>query len=200
MNVARDFALKDVCLTEMEDGGALEWLNHNVDHNKAHAARSLGAVRTAACDWGWYDGARDESAPADAHQRRSIAALASTRWDAIIGSDLVYSDFGAAVLPRVLAALASPHTLVLYAHTLYRFEKLDRDFFDALSQHGLSFTEIWPPAAERSESPLPFSSVFAEERIAIFRIEKGGQSDEAARALRGNVQDAVPPGGPTSVE
>ena len=60
--------------------------------------------------------------------------------------------------------------------------------------------EIWPPAAERSESPLPFSSVFAEERIAIFRIEKGGQSDEAARALRGNVQDAVPPGGPTSVE
>lgn len=178
MTVAREFAnLAEVCLTEMEDGGALAWLEHNVQQNQSPAS-----LRAAACDWGWYAEARDSRAP---------TALASTPWDVIIGSDLVYNEHGVGALPRVLAALATPRTLVLYAHTLYRFEHMDRDFFDALTASGLAFTQIWPSPSDRSESPPPFNSLFAEERIAVFCIEKGGKPDEAEVARRGNPVDDV---------
>ena len=38
--------------------------------------------------------------------------LREERWDAILGSDLIYNEAGSRCLPRVLAALARPHTLV----------------------------------------------------------------------------------------
>ena len=43
--------------------------------------------------------------------------LAAVPWDFIVGSDLIYNEAGSRCLPAVLAALATPHTVVLYCHT-----------------------------------------------------------------------------------
>jgi len=56
----------------------------------------------------------------------------------------VYNDVGVRMLPRVIAALAQKDTRVLYAHTLNRFEFLDRDFFEELASVGLQCREVWP--------------------------------------------------------
>jgi hypothetical protein len=56
--------------------------------------------------------------------------LMDTAWDFIIGSDLVYLEEGAKMLPRVLAGLAGPTTTILYCHSLYRYEDMDYDFLD----------------------------------------------------------------------
>lgn len=93
------------------------------------------------------------------------------RWDFIVGSDLVYSEDGCRLLPRVLAQLSSPETVILYAHTKRRFEMLDSDFFQHLELEGLVVEEVkerWAPAAP--PSPPPFASLFPDMRIAVFRI------------------------------
>lgn len=95
------------------------------------------------------------------------------KWDFIVGSDLVYNEEGCRLLPRVLAQLAQPGTVILYAHTKRRFEMLDADFFGNLRKEGLAVEEVkerWAP--EAPSSPPPFESVFPDMRIAVFRIAK----------------------------
>jgi hypothetical protein len=94
-------------------------------------------------------------------------------WDYIVGSDLAYNEEGCKLLPRAVAALASMHTQVFYAHTKRRFEMLDYDFFSALADCSLTCTEVaepWAPPA--AVSPPAFSSLFPEMRIAVYRIAK----------------------------
>lgn len=94
-------------------------------------------------------------------------------WDFIVGSDLIYNDEGVRQLPRVWAALATTPTQIYYAHTKRRFEGLDNDFMEELAKSALECTEVREPwAADPPESPPPFSSLFPDMRIVVYRIRK----------------------------
>jgi len=137
MSLAARHELSDVVLTEMVQGGALRWLDYNVQRNR-DAGVPLKAVRTVALDWAWMSESAEAGRPA------ACAELLSTSWDLVLGSDLVYNDAGVTMLPRVFAALAKPRATILYAHTFNRFEFLDRDFLKALRAQGLRYREVWP--------------------------------------------------------
>lgn len=68
--------------------------------------------------------------------------LRATTWDFILGSDLVYNEAGSRCLPRVLAALSSRGTRVLYCHTKHRLDLLDLEFFQQLEACGLRAREV----------------------------------------------------------
>mgnify|MGYP001973419217 CR=1 FL=1 len=132
MSLARDFAVSRMLLTEMVVGGALTWLDRNVARNR-DAGVPLESLSTAALDWAWAD--EDET---------TEGPFASV-WDVVIGSDLVYNEIGVQMLPRVFARLLAGGTAVAYyAHTLNRYEFLDRDFFKALAAEGLRCQQVWP--------------------------------------------------------
>lgn len=188
MNVAREFAVSKLVLTEMEQGEALAWLDRNVQRNR-DAGVPLGVLETAALDWSWAD-----SDATDAVARS--ARIFSERWDVVLGSDLVYNEVGLKMLPIVLARLLARGAVAYYAHTLNRFEFLDRDFFEALSAAGLSCTKVWPeeesdehgsgaaPASanasddDAEEADCAFSGeLFPEQRIVIFRVVAAGVRD-----------------------
>ena len=143
MTLSTRFDLHQMVLTEMVQGGALEWLDHNVARNR-EAGLPLADVRTAALDWSWIG----EESSAGEDGQRALAELLSTEWDVVIGSDLVYNEVGVEMLPRVVGALARGRTRIFYAHTLNRFEFFDRDFFEALAAAGVACTEVWPADKE----------------------------------------------------
>mmetsp|Transcript_360 Transcript_360/g.1165 ORF Transcript_360/g.1165 Transcript_360/m.1165 type:complete len:261 (-) Transcript_360:233-1015(-) len=178
--------LERVALTEMEEGNACEWLRHNVELNRqrlaavptdgAHGEASndglevMGNVEVAPLDW----------CCVEADER---PALMDCRWDAIIGSDLIYNEAGATMLPRVMRVLidAACRTTgardlppsppcVLYAHTRYRFEHLDRDFFEECAKTGLVLSRVWPAEDERPPSPPPFTELFPDQYVAIYKV------------------------------
>ena len=94
-----------------------------------------------------------------------------SKWDIIIGSDLVYNEIGVKLLPRVLRAHMHPQSVVFYAHTKRRFEHYDVDFFQNLTANGLSVEEVWEPSMESPPpSPPPFTDLFGEMRVAIYRM------------------------------
>ena len=186
MSLARDFAVSRMLLTEMVVGGALTWLDRNVARNR-DAGVPLESLSTAALDWAWAD--EDET---------TEGPFASV-WDVVIGSDLVYNEIGVQMLPRVFARLLAGGTAVAYyAHTLNRYEFLDRDFFKALAAEGLRCQQVWPDevddeadeegaAAGRSAEEAPrdeddddagsvvswSGELFPEMRIVVFRIRRG---------------------------
>ena len=122
MTVARNApAIERIYLTDMLEGGAFAWLQHNVALN---TALSLRAVEAMPCDWAWF-GASGDAKPAAAaaaaaaaaqqqqqqQQQQAAAAAAaaddddddvararsvlqSTSFDLAIGSDLVYEEGG----------------------------------------------------------------------------------------------------------
>jgi hypothetical protein len=99
----------EICLTEQAFGGALDHLRENVDANRAAGTPGAPAVTTAACDWtqalsgGAGDGGAGDggaagggapeagSAGGEGQEERcaDTARLMSSRWDLILGSDLV---------------------------------------------------------------------------------------------------------------
>eukprot|EP00966_Prymnesium_polylepis_P192989 4472848-Prymnesium_polylepis.1 len=83
MSLASRFTVEQMVLTEMVHGGALDWLDHNVERNR-QAGLELASVRTAALDWSWVD----EGAALDEEGSRALAELLSTPVDYVIGSDL----------------------------------------------------------------------------------------------------------------
>jgi len=99
-------------------------------------------------------------------------SLAEVEWDLIIGSDLVYNKAGTLMLPRVMRALATPKTLIYYAHTRKRLEAYDIEFFEELEKNGFIWEEVreasisTPPA-----SPPPLTIVFPWMRIAVYLIQ-----------------------------
>ena len=54
MSLAARHDLSEMVLTEMVQGGALRWLDYNVQRNR-DAGVPLTTVRTAALDWAWMD-------------------------------------------------------------------------------------------------------------------------------------------------
>ena len=103
-------------------------------------------------------------------QARSI--VQSTSFDLVIGSDLVYEEEGMRALVRVFAVLAARGVRILYAHTRYRFEMLDRDFFAALAQAGLECVQVDPAEADRPDSPPPMTELFPEMRCVVLDVRR----------------------------
>lgn len=166
-------------MTEQIAGGALGWLQHNVEINKA-AGKSLDNLDTAACDWNDYiallntdknNHSSDDAVKANEGEAAMDVTLADTEWDLIIGSDLVYNEAGVMMLPLVMKALSSPNTHIFYAHTKRRYEMMDFDFMAELNKNGFTVIEerengiSTPP-----ESPPPFEFCFPPMRIAILHI------------------------------
>lgn len=137
------------------------------------------------CDW------RDFESPAQPEQDASSAAdsncgqqlsslddkqaaltwLCSKRWDFIVGSDLIYNELGARLLPRVIKALSTRHTVCYYAHTKHRFDALDLEFLAECEAQGLEVEEVFESGAVRPPpSPPPLTELFPAMRIAMFRI------------------------------
>lgn len=102
--------------------------------------------------------------------------LRSTRWDFIIGSDLIYNEVGSRCLPRVLGALVRPGTVALYCHTKHRFDLLDWEFFAELEACGLQCEEVWepgvPPPPTSPPAQFPPADLFPDQRIAVYRITR----------------------------
>jgi len=131
----------------------------------------------------------------------SPSTLDSTAWDFIVGSDLVYDDSGVAMLPRVFRRLldnahanaraatdggeknaTGPPPAAYYAHTKYRYELRDIEFFAEMSRRGLVMTEVREPnAPSPPASPEPLSQLFPEKRVAVFRIERREDVDRESR-------------------
>ena len=213
MSLARDVETRRIVLTEMVQGGALTWLERNVRRNR-EAGLPLETLSTAALDWSWVDAgdaatpsaAREEESDSDTHGVNSAKAILDDAWDVIIGSDLVYNEVGARMLPKVIARLlgsSSKHDAVCYyAHTLNRFEFLDKDFLEALKEEGVRCVRVWPEAEASSsssdeaggdgdgeeEEEFTFSGeLFPEQRVVVFRMDVAG----SGRADAGPENDAT---------
>jgi len=180
-----------VCLTEQEDGGACDWLRHNIQTNRERGV-PLDAVIVQPCDWLLYSYKNQQiSVPqhplsalpekdgeddcVSSTAQASALDLSSIAWDFIIGSDLVYNTAGTEFLPRLMATLAHPNkTQIIYSQTKHRYDLLDIDFFGGLAEEGLSWEEVWEPGVPAPvESPpaqFPPTSLFPEQRIAVYRI------------------------------
>ena len=172
MSLAARFDMERMVLTEMVQGGALKWLDHNVAINR-QAGQPLSAVQTAALDWSWVSSgpAGADASESDVADQQAFTNMFATRWDYVIGSDLVYNEIGVQMLPLVIAALAKGHTRVLYAHTLNRFEFFDRDFFEALASAGLECTEVWPADGAQVAN-------FGSAAVGAARCDEGDQEQD----------------------
>ena len=107
MTLAQNLTSASVCVTEMEHGGALEHLEHNVRLNRTR--HPMENLRVAACDWSLWldstsgcksDGQEFVAAP-NVDKQTSKSYLSSQKWDLIVGSDLVYNEIGIKMLPKV---------------------------------------------------------------------------------------------------
>ena len=108
--------LRRVMLTEMLEGNAFEWLQHNVESNRKRGLL-LGAVESVPCDWGWFQNAPDGTTSSGATPNDGLAAVMQTeRWELVLGSDLVYNEAGVRMLPRVLRSLVRENTKVPILH------------------------------------------------------------------------------------
>ena len=211
MSLARDVETRRIVLTEMVQGGALTWLERNVRRNR-EAGLPLETLSTAALDWSWVDADDVDATPSAAVEEESgndthgvnAKAILDDAWDVIIGSDLVYNEVGARMLPKVIARLlgsSSKHAAVCYyAHTLNRFEFLDKDFLEALKEEGVRCVKVWPEAEASSsssdeaggdgngEEEFTFSGeLFPEQRVVVFRMDVAG----SGRADAGPENDAT---------
>jgi hypothetical protein len=116
LTLARNLPGAEVWLTEMEYGGALEHLQYNVARN--NLAQHPLSARVASLDWTEWRWPSKTALPKWSGDREK---LASSSWDLIIGSDLVYNEAGVKMLPQVIRCLCSEDTIVLYCHTKNRF-------------------------------------------------------------------------------
>jgi len=165
-----------ICLTEQAEGGAIEWLEHNLEANRL-AGIPLSAVRVAPLDW--MDWANCSPCPSS-----SGADAGEDCIDLVIGSDLIYGEVGVQLLPKVLQSLISsnPGALVFYAHTLHRYDDFDIQFLKSVRAAGLDYRAVaaegpgsegaappgLDPLAEDAEGFL--EELFPEQRVAIFQI------------------------------
>lgn len=128
---------------------------------------------------------------------RVSPSLLLPRADVIVGSDLIYLSEGAHALPRAIAALLrrgrppppppgglpAPAPVAYYAHTRHRFDALDVEFEEQCAACGLELRELdagtgAPVDAGKgggecgalSSSPPPFTELFPEHRVAIYRL------------------------------
>jgi hypothetical protein len=76
------------------------------------------------------------------------------------------------MLPRALRALSHPGTHIYYAHTKHRYDHCDLEFFEELQRQGFAVEEVWTPEqGPPPESPPPLTSLFPEQRIAMYHMQ-----------------------------
>ncbi|CAJ1430194.1 unnamed protein product [Effrenium voratum] len=147
MTLARNVATAGcVCLTEQASGGAMEWLEQNLSANVA-AGLPLEPVQLQELDWSrWAAG-----------EPVQLPQPPEGSWDLLIGSDLIYSQAGVQLLPRVLRSFAEafPQLTMLYCHTLHRFDDFDLEFCREIRQQGLQYRVV---AAEGAARPAEAGS------------------------------------------
>ncbi|CAE7235261.1 prmA [Symbiodinium natans] len=168
-----------VCLTEQDSGGAMEWLQDNLMQNVSSGV-PLSAVKLQELDWSNFkDGASRPALPQPPVEEKGQA-----QWDLLIGSDLIYSQAGVELLPRVLKEFARqwPSITMLYCHTLHRFDDFDLEFCRELRSQGLSYNVVAAAGADRKEDagdeldPLAddcagfLEELFPEKRIVVFHV------------------------------
>lgn len=118
--------------------------------------------------------------------------------DVIIGSDLIYLLEGARALPRTIAALLrrsarnrrrrsgsaaeTVEPVAYYSHTRHRFDALDVEFEEQCATCGLELVEMdaetGRPVGDggrdnsnrAASSPPPFTELFPEHRVAMYRL------------------------------
>lgn len=173
MTLAQNLPAQMIWLTETVEDHALVWLQQQVDRNR-DAGRSLPNLEVRACDWSWFARPGECSAGHAAEGVGSgdgaAATLRDEHWDLILGSDLLYHEIGVRSLPRVLSALSTPRTRIFYAHTMYRFENFDRDFFSELLKVGLQYRRVWPTLAPwAGEEKVRASTFFSESPPLTYR-------------------------------
>jgi len=158
--------------TETAQGGALTWLELNIERNVERVRLSggnvekLGRLSCGEFDWDAFDD--DDVTVGD-------GAFAEDDFDVVLGSDLVYDESGTHMLPKVLfGVLRKPHAVCYYAHTKHRYDSLDLDFFEQLDLRGLAIEEMRQPGVLETPppSPPPFESLFPDQRIAVYKITR----------------------------
>jgi len=190
------------CLTEQADGGAMEWLQHNLMENVA-AGVPLSAVDLQELDWSRFeDTASRPSLPQPPAQKQG------QHWDLLIGSDLIYSQAGVELLPRVLKEFATqwPSAMMLYCHTLHRFDDFDLEFCRELRRQGLVYDVVAAAGAERKEDagdeldPLAddcagfLQELFPEKRIVVFHIHLPHQfANDGCLKWSASLARSIPP-------
>jgi predicted nicotinamide N-methyase len=156
--------------TETAQGGALTWLELNIERNVARLSggnvEKLGRLSCGEFDWDAFD---------DDDVTVGEGSFAADDFDVVLGSDLVYDESGTHMLPKVLfGVLRKPHAMCYYAHTKHRYDSLDLDFFEQLDLRGLAIEEMRQPGVLETPppSPPPFESLFPDQRIAVYKITR----------------------------
>ena len=171
MQMAANFDVQSIVATEMIHGGALKWLDRNVQINR-EAGNAMPRLSTAPLDWNWVAHAENEGSIKQHESDRRI--LYSVPFQLVLGSDLVYGEMGVRTLPRVIRELlraGAEGAYALYAHTLNRFEFVDVDFFRALRFVGLTCSPVWPQSEEAVDREEAYSDeLFPEQRVVVYRI------------------------------
>ena len=160
--------------TEMEAGGALDWLNLILDSNREKrklSSKEREKIYATSLDWNEVILSDKEEEVKDDYDAQMIDV------DFFLGSDLVYDESGVKILPRVIAKLLRTRCrktksgFMLYAHTKHRYDGMDVDFFENVEKEGLVCEEVRKSGTKTPPpSPPPFESLFPDQRIAVFRI------------------------------
>eukprot|EP01065_Artemidia_motanka_P022370 TRINITY_DN26560_c0_g1_i1.p1 TRINITY_DN26560_c0_g1~~TRINITY_DN26560_c0_g1_i1.p1 ORF type:complete len:262 (+),score=66.93 TRINITY_DN26560_c0_g1_i1:124-909(+) len=187
LTVARNAPGCVVQMTEQAEGGALKWLEHNIQKARA-CGKELCEVRAGECDWGVA------GRPLDGQEDSEATCTLRQHWDVVLGSDLVYEDAGVHLLPKVLASVVKSDTLCFYAHTRGRFEDKDMEFVSNLEEAGLSVREVWeegaPPPPPSPSSPL--TELFPEQRVAVWWVSSGEGARSRVERSGLHVSEAAP--------
>ena len=153
--------------TEMDAGGALEWLNLILDMNREKGKLTpIQREKIYSRSLDWNDVLLNKE---DKDDERMIDI------DFLLGSDLVYEESGVKMLPKVIAKLLSTRCkepdAFISMRTKHRYDGMDVDFFENLEKEGLDYEEVRKNGTKTPPpSPPPFESLFPELRVAVFRI------------------------------
>ena len=147
MRIAKVHSDLSVTMSEQGSFGALEWLNHNISLNPE--------LNVSAIELDWA---------------RLPDEVCATKWDIVIGAELVYSYEGARLLARVLKEILSRSgATCFYAHSLNRFESVDECMLAEFSSQGLRVDIVYGHEA-LDHSIGSFTELFRELKLVIFKI------------------------------
>lgn len=147
MRLAKAIPGTSVTMSEQSCFGALDWLQHNIDLNPGLS------VCGVELDWA-----------------RIPIEICDTKWDFVIGAELVYSYEGARLLASVLRQiLQRSGAICYYAHSLNRFESVDEQMFSEFTSNGLQVDVVYGQQAF-DHSVGSFSELFRDLELVIFKI------------------------------
>uniref|UniRef100_A0A061SCC0 Uncharacterized protein n=1 Tax=Tetraselmis sp. GSL018 TaxID=582737 RepID=A0A061SCC0_9CHLO len=146
LTLARNLPDCTVLLTEQSASGAVEHLWKNISANSNLVGNRVSAE---AFDWTYFAEGRAKCSDSSEPKQKMHSSLfhteqkiASSNWEFVIGSDLVYNQTGVEILPEVLSHFAKRGSTVLYGHSLNRFDFMDVAFVQNLRDKGLKVKKL----------------------------------------------------------